>query len=373
MMKERYIPFILFCTLTVCFSCGRTTVSEDPFIETDEGIELKAERLVSDTAFASAFVYGLLPEDRMLLYCPKSEKQFALSRLIGDSLFCEGMFLRSGRGPYEIVLPTLLFGENGRYVDVAGIYNMEDKLYRVDVSEGAGSLFDYGRWRELPFPHRLWLSSICAVNDSLYLAQNTTDGSALFCLLDIGRDELTQLDMPFPEDGIDAPARIKAIAYRGKILKRPGADRFVYSAEYGRYILLFDLEGKSVRRAKVLSDRLPSYVPEKGGGSGFSLNPHAEYGTLALAVTDRYVYIGYNGMTPEKLKTGEGYKGYPFTYNDRINVFDWQGRFVARLILEVPVEWFSVAPGDEYIVANGIESSETGKHMFVRFPVRLPE
>lgn len=49
------------------------------------------------------------------------------------------------------------------------------------------------------------------------------------------------------------------------------------------------------------------------------------------------------------------FKGYSDSYFDRVNIFDWNGKFIKRLILDKPVYCFSISRDDSYLYGSSVD------------------
>lgn len=84
-------------------------------------------------------------------------------------------------------------------------------------------------------------------------------------------------------------------------------------------------------------------------------------GFNCMRVTDKYIYIGYNNLTWGQMRNRANFKGYPNSYFDRINVFDWSGNFVKRLVLDKPVSLFVPDLNNCHLYASTIDLTKEGQ------------
>ena len=147
--------------------------------------------------------------------------------------------------------------------------------------------------------------------------------------------------------------------------RHPQRSRFLYSNQNFRYLLVFDVtEDGRVKVVRRLYDKMPEAHPSGNPGHQFDMDDSCPHGFFPLAVDDRFIYVGYMqdtyGEQRERVRAGDLRQLFP----SRINVYDWDGNFVRRLVLDRPVGPMVVHDGR--LIAWSVDP-ETAEEMLVSY------
>lgn len=298
----------------------------------------------------------LVAGDRILMGNPgKLEKNFSVYLFSGDSLRKEGEFLSRGRGPCEMMHADLSFDPATRQFGMLALMNRENRFCRVRPDADAG-LFDLSTWeyRTLPFVGNYSLGASCLVEGSVYLTLgHHADSLSMFSLLDIDGERVVPLNFDYPAVPIELSPMQQGILWGGRLYKHPLKKRFIYSAQDFKYLFLFDLEeGGRMRAVRFICDRLPEVHAVNDWSRPFSFDDSCEDGCFPIAVDERYVYVGYTQQTYGRMRKLMSSGAFLPRGVGRINVYDWDGNFVRRLVLDRPVTGPMVIFGDRLIALS---------------------
>lgn len=340
----------LFSGLLVACQAGRE--SHNMF---DAGLgddEVKVIRLRVDTACRGMDV-RLIAKDKLIVSYRDNTYNYAIYRINGDSLKYLGSFLLMGNGPNEINSPRLKYDPHRDRLCAYGPVNFENKLFYIPFADYK-SVFTPSLWETGALPHLPARGNMEFINDSTFLTICGNKENKLFSLSYKGRDKYFKcLDFSYPELNEELVSGVnKSILFEGNLKKQPDSDSYLYSSEKSKYSFLFNLRNDSIVNIRYLSNVLPN-IKVTSSGRDYSRDGATEDGCFFVDVTKSYIYMGYNNMTLEQLRNGTPFKEkYPITYFDRINVFDWHGKFIRRLVLDTPVMYFAVTPDDKIIYAS---------------------
>lgn len=358
-------PLLLLCLL-LSVACGRrhTAVTDPEFSATAPGDSLHAVRIPVGGDFLGEYPVLTLGE-RIVMQNPfRLNKCYSVCRFSGDSLVKEGEFLMRGRGPLEMMIPQGVFDPEAERLTVFGLYNGENRMLRI----GLGDLYDPSQWEygTLDFLEGYQLESPCRLTDTAFLTiGHTVESFSPFSILDPGGERVTPLDFRFPEPPLDLPASQQAIFWTGWLHRHPQRSRFLYSSQNFRYLLVFDVtEDGRVEVVRRLYDKMPEAHPSGDPGHQFDMDDSCPHGFFPLAVDDRFIYVGYMqdtyGEQRERVRAGDLRQLFP----SRINVYDWDGNFVRRLVLDRPVGPMVVHDGR--LIAWSVDP-ETAEEMLVSY------
>ncbi len=120
-------------------------------------------------------------------------------------------------------------------------------------------------------------------------------------------------------------------------------------------------DGSLVEKSVIYS-HLPQYEISPDGN--YRLNSDGEDGIVPYSTTNRvYAQVG---RTWKEIRASDTYKGYPQTYMDEIEVYDWNGRFIDNYQTDRPFFTFAVTPDDRYLYTLSMDL-DTGERVVMRY------
>lgn len=189
------------------------------------------------------------------------------------------------------------------------------------------------------------------------------DGN-MFRLSDSTGRELARFGR-FPDDGMPLEHRYKVMAYQGKLLSGGNRSRFAYVTEVGRVLDIYEITPDGTPRS-IFSRReaLPVYEPQQQPFTGVTFRDMSIHYSDAYA-SDNHIYALYSGKKVDKTAVDPYMEA---TRTQRIEVYDWDGRYTCDLQTDLPILSLCVSSDDAYIIAL---YSEDGQIKVCRFT--LPE
>jgi hypothetical protein len=281
----------------------------------------------------------------------------------GDSLILAKRFLLNGEGPYEVLNVF------------TGIYNKEKS--QLTFLENAGKLMRgyiidedsidvKSSWRKLDFSHIANFRaghSFTYISDSLLLCiggtYNTSSILSIINLNDI--DSINSLQF-WPEDNFDANVLVKQCVYmdNAKIYKNKTLNKYLYICGMGKYMEIFKLEGYNIIDRIEICKGFPKYKI-KNDNINYSQDENDMNQGFSTYATDNFIYVKPMEFTVSMLRSRANYKGYPCYYNDKIDVFDWDGNIVKRFELDTPFSSFVVDEENKviYVDTDDLDNGDT--------------
>lgn len=192
------------------------------------------------------------------------------------------------------------------------------------------------------------------------------DSLAMFSRFDVDSGQVTPLGFEFPRTSLDLSPLEQHVLWTGKLYRHPQRHRFVYCAQDFKYLFVFDLtsEGR-IQLVRGVYDRLPDlkWVDDPQEWH-YTFDEACEEGFEAVAVDEAGIYVVYTQSTHGELRhavrTGSAQPVRPV----RMNVYDWDGNFVRRLVLDRPVGPMVVHDGR--LIAWSVDP-ETAEEMLVSY------
>jgi len=257
-------------------------------------------------------------------------------------------FVSLGRGPGEF-----RYAITEVYGDTLYIAENQGALQKI-AAVPLNALHDKSLWEYSDFSQmgNLHVASFCHKDAEHYLFAGGEYGKEeLLTLADASGVSDTR-SIPFwPEDGFDGSNIVKQAVYLRNSSVYANHDRILFTCGEGRYAELFYLDSLfRVAERKVIFQTFPDYG-DKGDGLNPSLKAAALRG-IKVYVTGRYLYFMLHRWKDVDGKTiPPDYKGYPAVYDDRIEVYDWDGNFQCAFQTDVPFVSFGVTPDNSCLFA----------------------
>ena len=314
----------IFLLALMCLSCTpresvptRTISGQVVFEDVD------AMMLLSAT---DSSVLVLNPSDTLLLgiYSPSGHQKF----------------LRKGRGKYEVLNPSLSYCVHGHtmdFIDHAGFASSQPaRMFSLDLSCPE----DFSSWTVTDLS---WIGRSRAVSHMVNIAPGKYlaitgryESGTLLTLLDIRERTYTPLDYRIPvKSETESLAGDLVFNTSSIALSCSGTPpRIAYACGEGKYLEILNWEGESVSSRRTVFDVVPEFrAKEKGNVEMLD----KENRGLRIRASFSRLFILYE----HPVEMAE-YKGYPFYYTDFVDVFDWEGNQLERLLFDIPFGDFVV-------------------------------
>ena len=259
-----------------------------------------------------------------------------------DSLERSYEFLNVGRGPFEVTYSTVKSTRDTLYVlshtpaGIEGIITIP--LHRCDDI----SQWDYEDISE--YGDIAGGGDIAATQDKYIILGEKYGRSNILTAVTRGDGpEMHPLDF-WPEDGYDGSVISKQVLYIGASKIFANRDKILYACSEGRYVSILDYSSGILQEHPVYGE-YPEYEQD-ADGLNVRRSPKSKRGVYAYA-TDSLIYISpLECLIRDGKYSPKTYKGYPPYYNDRIEVYDWDGHLTCIYVLDKPFGNFYVSDDD---------------------------
>lgn len=171
-------------------------------------------------------------------------------------------------------------------------------------------------------------------------------------------NEFKYLNFQYPGEHPGLSLDDQSSLFKGELKRNPESLTFIYSCYFSQYVFIFDLINEQITNIRYISTVLPVYKITDNLHNPIAIADKYKRGFDLVGVTDQYIYIGYNNLTWWQLRNNDSFKKYPDYYFDWINVFDGDGNFVKRLVLDKPVYTFVTDSDNRYLYASSIDLTQ---------------
>lgn len=357
---RRILSFLPLLVLIVFFACNRDGQDNRRKHVTNylSGQVMAIEDLEGYRLVASYQDYLFLQEAR-------DTSRLVVYRIEGDTLKRVTGLINRGRGPREFLYANFSLAGDSLFVSNADPYGIK-AIVGVSLAD-MRKIDDSEKWKEyiIPKSNILTMHSFAGYGPGrFFLAAGKVNTREIFSLLDPASGEYTPLSW-YPCDSTEGPLFAKQRVYMQCSLCTQG-DRVCYAHSYARYLFFATVADGALVVKNVVYSSLPEYEIESDGN--VSYGPEGENG-IELASTSEYVFAQI-GRTRKEIRASELYKGYHRDSFDEIEVYNWDGEFVANYQLDRPVNSFVVSSDNHYLYAF-TEDPESAENYVVRYELPL--
>lgn len=271
----------------------------------------------------------------------------------------KGEFLNRGRGPKELSAPVY-------YADSTG-------LYVVDNSSSLGNLHEYSfsdsdslvwkRSHDLSSLRPYFLSNefVRCGNGRFIVAGGHMNEHEIISIIDAKAKKSFPLEF-WPEDGYEGMAAFKQVAYAGNASLESYGDKLMYACPFGRYLDIMTMDGNIITHHNIIYDDIPKLIPSDS--SPIRVKPESEFHGIQAKATAEYIYVRHWSKYSETTDNG-----YPSSFNNELEVFDWDGNLICRYRTDKPFYSFFVAPDNSSLLTVSLRSPENSEEIYVKYPL----
>jgi len=296
-------------------------------------------------------------ENYIITRALRSELIFRLSQLRNDSLVYIGDFLSKGRGPAEMMSPTLHYAASSNQIVIYDNLS-NDKVFYIDAAN-IQNVFTTNSWKLININHIRNFTYLYPLADYTFLGLLPIQRKAtkqMFYYIDL--NGIYGLNLLFPTDNsVITDSYQKLQAYKGKIEKHPSTNRFVYFSEMNRYMHIFDFTPDSLITVSTPYTEYPRYSLA-ADRMNIDRDGDNYVGPITFYAGDKHIYILMNNATYTHLREEKLIDGYPWNMSNCVYIFDWEGNPVKKYVLDHFVRSIFVDSKEQYIYgyADGDES-----------------
>ena len=341
----------------ICFSC-HPAAQEDFRKEVTKKVTGTMMKVDDLYGYRMLCAYG----DYIFLQESRDTARLVVYKVEGDSLqYFKGLINR-GRGPSDFYYPEFSLYGDTLFVSNSDPTGMKD-IFSIPLDD-MSRIADPTRWKKHSFSEYDVQSAMNFTpygNNQFIIAGGKADSRELFSLVDFsGTRERIPLDY-YPNDSTQGPLYAKQNVYMQSRLCASG-NRVLVANEQARYMFIATVKGGALVEKAMIYSHLPQYEIKPDGNIRYSAD--GEDGIMPRS-TRKYIYAQV-GRTWKEIRESDTYKGYPQTFMDEIEVYDWNGKFIDTYQTDRPFFTFAVTPDDRYLYTLSMDL-DTGERVVVRY------
>lgn len=345
-MKSLYSPLILIMALVCVSACGN---------QNSRGSERKSvTRSITGTGMKVRDLDGSgiigVYEDLLLLRESRDTSRLVIYRMEGDSLIYVKGLINKGRGPREFLYwesslsGDSLFVSNSDPSGINAIYGLSLK----DIS----MVDDPKQWKEYTFNENNLQTGLtfAKISDGRFIVSGgKANSKQILSVADFKNRTRIPLDF-WPADSTQGPLHSKQMVYMQSYLDSQNG-LILYSNRNAWYMFIAKAHDEILSIEHIIYSRLPKYKVKPDGNIAYSID--GEYGIIPYT-THEYIYAA-PGKTGHEFMENESYKGYPITFGDEIEIYDWNGKFIDNCQTDIPFSSFAVSSDNRYLYTMSLD------------------
>lgn len=147
-------------------------------------------------------------------------------------------------------------------------------------------------------------------------------------------------------------------AYMASLCRNAESGYFAYAVFGAELLSIFRLQGDSVKLVKEVHHTYPDYTYGEKITEHHGLSKETPFGYIAACGTPHFIYVLYSGKSYKEHQLN-AFLGHT------VLVYDWEGRLLKELALDLPASLLCVDDKDEYLYAVVAD----GEYRLVRYPL----
>ena len=294
--------------------------------------------------------------NNIIVKCNECDTVFVVYEIENNKLKHKKGFGRIGQGPCELIDYKHSYDFEKQDLYLYDNNSSAIKMFKINISEFE-NIYDYTNWKQIQMPEsrqNLYTKFVSYDSTSLIGLGGDVFGSNLLTYINYEKNEISALEIEYPNDGLKIPDRIKNTAYRrGNILKKPKDQKYLYYNFMGQYAEIITISDINNSKRKVIVNNPPIY-------KAISDNMNCTYDEncfmgVKAYITDQLIYVMPEPYRKKEYLEYTNYKGYPRSYADELYIFDWAGNFLRYVRLDQPIDSFVVDEKDIFLYATSID------------------
>lgn len=190
---------------------------------------------------------------------------------------------------------------------------------------------------------------VIKTNDSQYIGLSTEDG--LFHIMDsAGEKKEVFFEYPFKDKNEQSKNNSsRAMSYQGLLETNPQKTKFAYASQNGEILHFYQIDKNQITLINKIEKAYPVSETININNSPISRLDfkNTEKGYISLYASDKYLYALYCGKKIIELIEGMAV----IDMGTQVRVFDWNGKLIRTLQLDVPCQQICVSPDEKRLWA----------------------
>lgn len=320
--------FVATCLLSVLFSCTEKKEQEVVPVQS-----LKHEVLMGDEyLIGKTRDLDLVNDSIPVVINSKSQKAFQILDYVSGSV-CE--LGEIGQGPNEFLMPYSLSVNEG---NAFSFYDLNRRRFSTIYLNG-----EDGSWRVEHLFKSDSLVHLCIlpIVNGQYIATGMYDDCRIVVLDNRGVFQKGFGEIPYrDEKEREVSGMIRSEAYQGQMSVNLSGNKVVHALQKGDMIYFYDIADNGVLNLK--SEQVKSYPRYRYDSGAIEKESSLHY--MSVCSTEEYVYALYSGRNYKDDKDNA-------FYGNTVRVYNWDGKLIKNLHLDVDVCEIAVTKDNRKIYA----------------------
>lgn len=354
MGRTIYSLFVILLLIINCFlSCSD---------KGDKNLEEKFKRskelnhevvTIKDNEIYSKIYKLLINKNHLIAYDYNGEYFFSLTDINSDDIIAR--FGKKGQGPNEILMMPQTLTLIG---DILYFYDLNQKsLFSINCSNGS----NYIPQKIIDFDKNKKIMSVLPIADKKYVALGGFDNGRYLLLDENGHEISCYFDYPnFEGDELFTNLH-KALAFQGSIMRRPDGKRFFFAAQDSELFEIIEMnEIDKLNKVFSFQGEIAKFGKEGDGinTAGAPKKKESKMFFIDANCTQNYIYLLYSNKVI-------GNNLFNAFRSNKILVFDWNGKPVTSLHLDIEVSYIAIDENDKNLYAYDQENEHLVKFKLI--------
>ena len=313
------------------FSC-QTTKNKTPYENFQEINEIKAEPIELNQKIDRVLFIENINNYLVILDPFNNNNTLKLIDPSTNSIIKS--FGKKGRGPGEFISPSSLT----KIENQSNSFELYDinlrKIIEYSIDSVINSKNYFPNFKKNFSQPTGSLTGVISL-DSVYVGIGIFE-QGKYLLID-KKNLIKSYELNYPEDKSrkDSKNKHKAMAYQGKIVKRPKHNEFVFASSNCDYLEICKYDNGELTEVKEAITYHPKYtIQTKAKGFGIQWDADNPNGYVDMRVSENYIFALYSGRTFNEYK-------FDVAYGEHLLVYDWKGNPIKYFKLDTPLQCIS--------------------------------
>ena len=337
-MKHKFKKTVSLFLMMVAISCNYEKTNIKSNFKSEKNIRHTVMELANGEFLSRVFDMALTGND-LIVHDDNAEHFFSIININNNSLYAR--FGKLGQGPNELLMmPTQLTVLND---SIMTLFNSnQNTLFYINYK---GDLLPK---KKLEFIRSDNIKAVIPISSQRYIALGAFE-EGRYLLLDENGEKLSfNFDYPSLSDGtgISTPL-FKFMAFQGALMRKPNGESFFFACSSSEIFEIIEVdEDDEMEKIFSYHGETGQFVFEGDGykGAAIAHKKVSKVFFINATCSDNYIYLLYSNKV-----IGDNLFGAYRSNN--VLVFDWKGKPVTSLVLDIEVDYIAVDEKDSYMYA----------------------
>ena len=279
---------------------------------------------------------------------------WAIFKKKGNKLFFESFLIRKGNGPCETLSSTRLSRLNDGRLFLGECIGSEKILISSTTCEKG--IEEISEWKisKRSGANPFYFESIQPVNDQIVIGSIQGNNVSKFVAYNLYENKYHSLNYTYPSLYDDLSDFEKSYATEGVLMKKPDANKYLFSTLTGSYTFIFDCNGEVITDIEMIYNHPAKYkTSAEEGKRPKLLDAQTKYNVMPY-VTSNCIYMSDRYFTVKDVFGSSELDELPYYYIKEVVSFDWKGNPFQKYILEHPIRSMFVNADDSVLYGIGV-------------------